>query len=76
MGFDDLERFWELHGWLAVRSPATGEQQEWCQSQFDYCHVNRRGDHSVMLFKEEEHRTRFLLVWGTGDSNTTPWHPV
>jgi hypothetical protein len=76
MDLKQLEEFWTLHGWLMVLSPASKEQQMWCQEQFGYSQHGRKGDHSVMLFREAEHRTRYLMVWGTGDDRTTFWHPV
>jgi hypothetical protein len=76
MDLKQLEAFWEKHGWLMVLSPATSEQQAWCSEQFSYCYRSHLGGHSTMLFREEEHRTRFLMVWGTGEGNITFWHPV
>lgn len=77
MDLKQLEQFWTQHGWFMVISPATREQQEWCDEQFSYCYRNQRGDHTVLLFREEEHRTRFLMVWGAAsDPTTTFWHPV
>ncbi len=76
MDAKQLEEFWRLHGWLMVLSPATEDQSHWCQEHFGYCHSSRKGDRSVMLFKVEEHRTQFLMVWGTGEGNTIFWHPV
>lgn len=76
MDLQQLERFWAQHGWFMVLSPATEEMQAWCDQQFGYNFRSHRGDHTVMLFQEEEHRMRFIMVWGTAAGGSTSWHPV
>jgi hypothetical protein len=76
MDIKALDDFWTQHGWFMALSPGTPEQKEWCREQFGSFYQSNKGDHSVMLFREEEHRTRYVLVWGTGEDNTTFWHPV